>query len=334
CRDFPKQGRVCISSDAKCGTRTIKVNDTCATIADEAGVTWTQIVTWNPFLGIGCKGIKNYVGFTMCVSTPGGGAVDPSPEPVTPTLTFTLPPFVGMEASLLPAPTMGGMINGSDIWTFQFAEGTRMDCAAYANGTDFTSGASCDQVAAQFGSSMTDLIRWNPSLSPSSCKLDGQLTYCVRAVTLRSHNMTQYCTLEDVPSPGSDCNTFLGLWNLDKETFSDFNPSVGKKCENWALGTSYCVFTRHFRQSGIIATCNRWDMANVTDYGEDACGIFERKYGLTHGRFIAWNPMLNNDCSGMQRYNDYCVGVPGKHTRVKSQLAIDETNLTRFHTDD
>lgn len=73
-------------------------------------------------------------------------------------------------------------------------------------------------------------------LSLSSCKLDGQLTYYVRAVTLRSHNMTRYCTLEDVPSAGSDCNTFLDLWNLDKETFSDFNPSVGKKCENWALG--------------------------------------------------------------------------------------------------
>jgi hypothetical protein len=48
--------------------------------------------------------------------------------------------------------------------------------------------------------------------------------------------MTRYCTLEDVPSAGSDCNTFLDLWNLDKETFSDFNPSVGKRCGNWALG--------------------------------------------------------------------------------------------------
>ena len=44
--------------------------------------------------------------------------------------------------------------------------------------------------------------------------------------------------------------------------------------------------------------------------------------------------MLNNDCSGMQRYNDYCVGIPGKHSQVEAQLEIDETNLTRFHADD
>lgn len=349
CRDFPTQGRVCIRSDAKCKTRTIKENDTCGSIADEVGVTWTQIATWNPLFGIGCKNLNTFVGFTMCVSTPGGDWVDPSPEPVTPTSTFTLPPFLGTEASLLPAATMGGMINGSDIWTFQFAEHTRKDCAAYANGTDFSLGASCDDVAAKYGSTAADLIKWNPSLSASSCRLDGQLTYCVREFTLRSQNMTQYCTLEDVPSPGSNCSTFLDVWNLDTETFAAFNPAVGDNCENWALGTSYCVFARHFRQPGIISTCNKWDMANETNRKypphssspppqnfplttlltintrtdlDDPCGIFETKYGLTHGRFVAWNPMVNNDCTGIQRHNDYCVSIPGFKPTYTSKKAV------------
>lgn len=49
------------------------------------------------------------------------------------------------------------------------------------------------------------------------------------------------------------------------------------------IGTSYCVFARHFRQSSIIATCNKWDMANVTDctYTPIDAHFFDFAYNLT-----------------------------------------------------
>jgi hypothetical protein len=126
-------------------------------------------------------------------------------------------------------------MNGSDVWTYEFAKGTRMDYVKYANGTDFGSSASCASVAASSGTTSDDLVKWNPTLA-SGCTLNGRLTCCVRQYTLRPHNMTGYCTMEDEPGPGTSCEKFLDLWRLDYETFADFNPGIGQKCENWQLG--------------------------------------------------------------------------------------------------
>jgi hypothetical protein len=219
----------------KCKARTVVQNDTCESIADANGLTWTQVMTWNPAFGADCKRIGDYVGFTMCVSTPGGDYVNPNPVPTTLTSTFQLPSFVGIDVSLLPTPTNVGAMNESDIWTYQFAKGTRMDCAVYANGTDFGSSMSCDSAAAKFGTTTADLVIWNPSLS-SGCTLDGSLTYCVQQVTVRSHSITEYCTMDDMPTPGTNCTEFLDFWHLDYETFEAFNPGVGSKCENFAFG--------------------------------------------------------------------------------------------------
>lgn len=57
---------------------------------------------------------------------------------------------------------MGGSINGSDIWTYTYAEGTRIDCDRYANVTDFGDSASCDKVATGFGVTTDNLVHWNP----------------------------------------------------------------------------------------------------------------------------------------------------------------------------
>lgn len=57
---------------------------------------------------------------------------------------------------------MGGMINGSDIWSYKFAEGTRLDCDKYINITDFGTNTSCTAVAQGYGVTVDDLVNWNP----------------------------------------------------------------------------------------------------------------------------------------------------------------------------
>ena len=74
----------------------------------------------------------------------------------------------------------------------------------------------------------------------------------------------------------------MQTWDLDYETFEAFNPGIGADCDNWKLGKSsdvslliwdkadrflqghnYCVKAMHFRQSGIVKNCNKWDIANT-----------------------------------------------------------------------
>jgi len=43
---------------------------------------------------------------------------------------------------------------------------------------------------------------------------------------------------------------------------------------------------------------------------DNPCGIIETKHGLTHGRMIAWNPRVYNNCTGIERNYAYCVSVP------------------------
>jgi len=54
------------------------------------------------------------------------------------------------------------MINGTDIWTYKFADGTRLDCDKYANVTDFGTSAACDSVAKGYGITVEQLVNWNP----------------------------------------------------------------------------------------------------------------------------------------------------------------------------
>jgi hypothetical protein len=236
CVTFPTSGSLCIPKAAKCKAYTIKTGDTCASIGTANKLTWTQVVTWNANFGEACQSIGRYVGWTACISQPGGNWVNPDPTTPRPSSVVPTPTWIGTAASLLPKATFGGMINGSDVWTYKYAEGTRLDCRIYANGTDFGSSAACADVAKGYGVSTLNLTTWNPSLLKNSCVLDGKLTYCVQAVRLNATNTTPYCVLSETPDYGLSCEQFLSVWSISIENFSAWNSGVGTACENWVLG--------------------------------------------------------------------------------------------------
>jgi LysM repeat protein len=242
CEKFPKSGSLCIPTAAKCKTYTVETGDTCTSIADAHGLTWTQVVTWNDVFGLACQNIERVIGYTACVSNPGGDWVNPKPSSIsTSSDRFVTPTNLGTVATLLPKPTFGGSLNGSGDWTYKYADGTRLDCYIYANGSQFGNSASCKDVAKGYGVSTQNLTDWNPSLLTNSCTLDGKLTYCVQLMALNATNSTPYCVLSDTPDYGLTCDQFLAVWGIDVEMFSSWNPSVGPTCENWLLGT----FTLH-----------------------------------------------------------------------------------------
>lgn len=87
CSTFPTSGSLCIPALSKCKTYTVQSGDTCASVADANGLTWTQVVTWNPEVGTQCTFMSTYVGYQICISTPGGAWVNPSPVTTTSSTT-------------------------------------------------------------------------------------------------------------------------------------------------------------------------------------------------------------------------------------------------------
>lgn len=150
-------------------------------------------------------------------------------------MIFSTSSWLGTDLSLLPQPTFSGSLNGSDDWVFSFAKDTRLDCAIYANGSDFGSSAQCSDISVGYGVTVSDLVNWNPSLN-TSCTLNGTLTYCVQQLRINATRFTEYCELDDTPGYGTTCDEFIAAWGIDIEQFAAFNPGIGSDCENWKSG--------------------------------------------------------------------------------------------------
>lgn len=322
CNSFPTTGTLCIPTAAKCQVYTSKANDTCAKIADLYSLTWTQIVSWNPIVGMGCAKLSTYVGYQFCVSNPGGNWVNPNPLNVTSATvgrySYSPQTITQVYASSGPLQTLTGSI--SDNTTIPYANGTRMDCVTYFTGyinsttegnVTTTTPVTCANIASGYGVQLSDLISWNPSLaSESPCSFNVGEQYCVQYLPLNHTDTTSSCTRQYLAGPDDTCASIMSSYGLQIGQFYAWNPSVGASCETWENGYSYCVEVAHFRQPGIISTCNQFAMANETSWAALPCQIIETKFGLSHARFVAWNPAVLSNCTGINRFYDYCVSIP------------------------
>jgi len=299
CNEFPTAGTLCIPQDWKCTPYTVRERDTCSSIASAQKKRWSQIAAWNPELGRGCNKISRWVGYVICVSSPGGEWINPSPMP-SPTskslgededklyvhdflvayykhstylpsqssyafmfscshLAISLLDSWLPVASLTPLDQMPMQSDSPEVgpdedFSIPWAPGTRQDCAVYATAPitiDRSTGAtssSCADAAAQYGVAVDELIRWNPSLRAAdgagkqeagpaaSCTLQENLNYCVQVFEDVPADTTEYCVRRSMTRQGDSCRRFLSGHGLAMEKFVAWNPSVGEKCEKFALG--------------------------------------------------------------------------------------------------
>jgi hypothetical protein len=89
CRGFPTAGTICLPSSLKCKPLVPKSGDTCNSIAADNGISFAQLVSWNPELGQFCGNMGTLISKSMavCVSNPGGSWADPSPVKTSSTPT-------------------------------------------------------------------------------------------------------------------------------------------------------------------------------------------------------------------------------------------------------
>ncbi|KAI1381144.1 hypothetical protein F4677DRAFT_118218 [Hypoxylon crocopeplum] len=333
CYNFPTSGSLCIPSNRVCTPYTVKSGDTCSSIAvslTKSGTptSYAQIVSWNPAVGAGCQNLYNMIGMVICVSTPGGSS---GPSPTTTTSTSTLSFNISWTPfSLLPTFTgVANASNGLNVTIIPYASGTRDDCARYitapftSNYSTNTTSSLCADAAVQFGVNLTDFLSWNPSLdnsTDSNCTLQQGYEYCARTYDVQN-NATQYCTEWEITQPGLGCQQFANLYGVEVDQFVLWNPDVGSDCGNFTMGVQYCIAVNGFRQAGIVSTCNEYATANNTNWVDLPCQILETKFGLSHARFVAWNPAVQQNCTGIYPYYDYCVSIPGYKPTYTSTTA-------------
>ncbi|KAI0857961.1 hypothetical protein F4860DRAFT_487726 [Xylaria cubensis] len=324
CENFPKSGKLCIPSAASCKPYTVLTTDTCSSIQSKFSLLYSQLISWNPSLGVGCQGLSAAVGFVICVSTPGGSWINPNTSDIS---TVAPPP------TSLPAPTLlTGSLTAmtmlpsatylpySSNLTTPYANSTRMDCISYitapflVNITDNNhtlTSSSCSDAVAAYGVSLADFLLWNPDLNnDTSCVLAKNVQYCVQISAVPAPNITDYCIEYQIPPPGYDCLSFAAQAGIEPAQFVEWNPAVGSDCSRFLPGLQYCVAVYHYRQPGFTSNCNQFAVANDTNWADLPCQIIETKYGLSHGRFVAWNPAVLSNCTGMYPGYDYCVSIP------------------------
>ncbi|ETS76429.1 hypothetical protein PFICI_11816 [Pestalotiopsis fici W106-1] len=316
CYNFPTSGDLCIPSDRKCQPYLVKSTDTCYSLQKQFGIQYAQLISWNPTLGPKCNNIDSIVGYVICATTPGGGWVNPNPQPSMTTTWSTGTPL--WTASLTPMSAYPSATYVANTTAAPYATDTRMDCITYITSpilTNYTGNGTtslaCEDVASQYGISTSDFVDWNPSLNSSDpCTMAVDTQYCAQTYAKVSQNIVGACTELDIVPAGYDCAGFASSLGLELDRFKLWNPELDSDCSNFKVGTQYCVAVAHYKQPGIISTCNKFATPNNTNWALNPCQILETEFGLGHARFVAWNPAVLNNCTGLYQGYDYCVSIP------------------------
>lgn len=147
-------------------TYTVQANDTCTSIAVDAGVYTTDVRAFNSLLDWNCTNLhatNPYWGTTLCVSTPGG----------TYNSSGTSSAGAGDDSiAMVVDPPAGATV----------ATGTTTDCVAwYVNDGSLT----CTQICLNYGVAINLFTAASPALNKTTC--DGDLVlgdaYCLDPIT-------------------------------------------------------------------------------------------------------------------------------------------------------
>ncbi|KAL1641021.1 hypothetical protein SLS58_006463 [Diplodia intermedia] len=260
---------------------TVQPNDNCSSIAASELISWRDIVSWNAGLDSMCTNIVDSSpswGSVICVSPPGG--------------SFTEAPGNGNSTGNGDTGGPGGSGDGySDTVTSApsgtIAEGTISSCGEYVQAH---SGDSCSKMILDEAVPMSLFVEINPSLE-SAALCSSNLNPGVKDDCSGLQIGNSYCVEVNfgVPQPTST--------HAPTTTSASSEPTEPAKPSP--------------TQDGLIDTCTSFYLAAKGD----TCDTIINMYGtFTFTEFYAWNPAVDEDCSGLWASTYYCVGVPSTPT--------------------
>lgn len=236
-----------------------ELGNTCADIAQYWFLDVQDFIDWNPIVGENCENLVEGSVYCVWVSDSSTaeeeGEESSEEENVSQGDWFDSDEDAGVSSSnlldsnvpedfVLEEDALDGE-NGSPI--------SGDDCIRIGPGQQ-----DCSTMASLWSISEEDFIAMNPSVgSPCSDIVYGQ-DYCVQA---RTHPDLDQSTTPDcathIPYPdpsdlvreaaGHTCKSFTDFWYIRLEDFLEWNPVVGKECENFEEGKRYCIWVNGAR---------------------------------------------------------------------------------------
>ncbi|KAM0287959.1 hypothetical protein ACHAQH_000026 [Verticillium albo-atrum] len=130
-------------------------------------------------------------------------------------------------------------------------------------------------MPSEWGISMQNFLRWNPSITSSCGNYLNGSSYCVEA------------SGGEAPAPGTPTTTTV--------------PPTPTKPSNG-------ITTPELIQPGMVENCNKFHF--VSD--GQSCSAVLSAAKVTLAQLFAWNPSVKNDCSGLWAKINVCVGIIGQ----------------------
>lgn len=220
-----------------CSTVVVKAGQTCYGIANAAGITYTQLLSWNPTINGQCTNL--IANQNICISQP-GAAYTATLIPGA-TVTKTSP----YASATVAAP-------GST------AHGTTTHCGKYYK---VQTGDDCQVVALNNTIVLSLFQQINPDINAGCTNLVPGLYYCVEPTadwnnTSPSSSITSSLVTAPAPTPsgttsncyewhtvvsGDYCSLVESSYGISFAQFQFWNPNINAACSNLLLGDAYCV---------------------------------------------------------------------------------------------
>ncbi|KAL4998532.1 hypothetical protein BDV10DRAFT_201217 [Aspergillus recurvatus] len=202
--------------------------DGCTAIAQQYGISMSQLVNYNPEVKADCSGL--WLGYYVCVSIIGV-------EPTT-TITTTSTATNGIST---PTPTRPGMVS---------------NCDAFYN---VQSGDECAVIARNHGISVNQLYTWNTQIGTDCSGLWAGYYVCVSVIgvnptstttstgngiatpTPTQAGMVGNCRVFHLVVSGDNCESIAQDAGITLARFYSWNSGVGNSCGSLWLGYYVCI---------------------------------------------------------------------------------------------
>ncbi|KAK0612011.1 hypothetical protein B0T14DRAFT_571853 [Immersiella caudata] len=211
---------------------------------------------------------------------------------------------VGVVPSTPPGPTFPGTPPSCNAWHL------------------VETGQNCDTIASLYGITRAQFLEYNPDVS-TDCANNFWLgyAYCVRLGSTVSGSVTPTPTPSS-SSPGESASS-------STTSFYNSTYSIEHPVTSWMISTptiDNSTWPPTQTQAGQPAYCNNWHL--VQD--RDDCDSILFQYGgwMSLADFIAWNPAVQTDCSGLYVNYWVCVGIQPQTTGIVEVIPTVTANIT------
>ncbi|GKU22647.1 unnamed protein product [Fusarium langsethiae] len=311
----------------------VKIEDyqDCAYLEESWHLTHSEFVEYNPTVKADCSGMQ--FGHSYCVEVNNGIPLEG--ESSQSTTTQAAEPELTKEPN--HSPIQDGLINTCTSF-YQAKKGDTCPkiIAEYKKIFDFNDffkwnpavDKDCNGIWAGYWYCVG--VPGTPTSAPTISTVTSTKPTGPSRPTATQEGIISTCTAFHMATKGETCDKIVASYGtFDFDTFFKWNPAVGKDCSGIWANYYYCIGvpgsptvkssatslkptatsiqTLSPVQEGIAKNCNKLHLVSKTT----TCSSIEKYYKLPFSQFLAWNPAIVKDCSGLWANYYVCVSVEG-----------------------